>query len=64
MEHKLKYRINNAGIRHDKILDLLDVSQQQLSMMLSGKRKMSEEIEDRIETYLEEIEVINKKYFD
>ena len=62
--HKLKERINNCGIRHDKILYLLTCSQAYLSQMLNGVRVMPEEIEDRIETYIEEIEIINKKYFN
>ena len=64
MQHKLKQRINEAGIRHDKIILLVDCSKAYLSQMLSGARVMPEEIEDRIDTYLEEIEEINKKYFE
>jgi predicted transcriptional regulator len=54
----LKERVEQSGIRHKKLAELLDVSKVMLSHWLSGTRPMPDDKKKRLIEVLERVEKI------
>lgn len=52
MIKRLKEHIKNTGLKKQKVAELIGIHQVHLSGILSGKRVLTKDVEDKIRVYL------------